>query len=259
MRLRSVDRQVWLRWRGWVLLLLILLFLDLVGLGKSLQNITVKISAPVQHLNARVVNFLVKPVQSWRNFNKTAQKIQDLELRYAEVSAQLSELDRLKSENEVLRSMLENSDRKLARSRIAAPILSYAQPTISVGTKDEVKTGMMVMFAGTLLGIIDQAEENVATVSLLDQLTSQPIIVKTESGVQGLIRGDGRRVMLTDVSIEKPLNLNERVVTVGQKGVEGGIFVGRIRKIETKPSDSAQSAVIDQLISFYEVSLVEVR
>ena len=53
--------------------------------------------------------------------------------------------------------------------------------------------------------------------------------------------------------------VGERVLTLGQPGVPSNLYVGSIQNLLTKSADPVQSAVLEQYVSFYEASLVEVR
>jgi cell shape-determining protein MreC len=100
---------------------------------------------------------------------------------------------------------------------------------------------------------------NQSEIGLLSQESGPTILAKTESGVQGLIRGDGKRVLLTEIPVDVTLNVGERIVTQGQEGVAPNMFIGRISAVRNDPASAVQTALIEQLVSFYEASIVEVR
>jgi cell shape-determining protein MreC len=64
---------------------------------------------------------------------------------------------------------------------------------------------------------------------------------------------------LTEIPVNVKLEVGERVVTQGQDGIAPNIFVGRIASLESKPEAAVQTAVIEQVVSFYEATIVEVR
>ena len=84
-------------------------------------------------------------------------------------------------------------------------------------------------------------------------------MVRTQSGVEAVVDGDGRNVLLTHIPRSVELNEGERVVTVGQEGVEKNILIGVVKKINHSPSDSTNTYIINQLVSFYSAVLVEVK
>lgn len=242
-----------------LVILSVLVLLEFVGGGKVLRNAGLWIFAPAQAMSARLVYTFKQPYIFSQHVHKSARRVQDLELKYAQTSAELGELDALRAENQALRELLENSDRTLEESvLVTAPILSFSQPTIAAGSTDGVKEGALILSANTLLGIVTEVGDSQSKVALLSQKNTQPILATTELGVQGLVKGDGRRVLLTEIPIDEDIQINERVVTVGQKGVKRGEFIGRVVAVESEHSSSAKVAVLEPFVSFYESVIVEV-
>jgi hypothetical protein len=86
------------------------------------------------------------------------------------------------------------------------------------------------------------------------------IVAETANGVRGLVKGNGRDVLLTEVASATDLTRGELVYTVGQTGVQRGLLLGRISYVvEQNPSQATLTARLEQLVNFYEVSLVEIR
>ena len=210
--------------------------------------------------NYQLLQGLISPLHRITHLWNLTSRLEDLQYRYAESSAELSRLKYLEEENQELRKLLENSDRKLAKTIIAAPIISFSQPAVSVGTTDGVREGSAVFFDGNLIGFLRDVNENFSRVELLNQMTDRGILVETESGVKGLLKGDGRNILLTEVSSEATIELNQMVTTLGQEGIDKGLYVGRIRNLRNSNVAAAtQVAELEQLINFYELSLVEVN
>jgi cell shape-determining protein MreC len=93
----------------------------------------------------------------------------------------------------------------------------------------------------------------------LSAVDAKPVLAKTVGGTMGLVRGDGRKILLTEVTQTLPLAIGELVVTVGQLQIEQNLVIGRVTSIQNDPANSVKQAVIEQLTSFFEVSLVEIR
>lgn len=252
---RRVFREVFLA----IFLVIGVGLFEFLGLLEPMKSLGQKLTIPFLETNSKIVTVLAQPYRNLKISRKAVRRVQDLEIKYAEVSAQLGELEALRAENKELRNLLENSDRKLQKTVLSAPIISLAQPSISVGMADGVNQGNIVIGSQTLLGTVSRVYENQSEVGLLSHLNSQPILAKTESGVQGLIIGDGKRVLLSEIPIDEEIKINDRVVTLGQKGVPRDIFIGRVRSIEREPHSSVQVAVIEQFVSFYEILVVEIR
>lgn len=248
---------------SWLLVIYVLVFVSFIeylGLLDVVRLAGRQVVTPAMKVNVRLVSWFGRPLRHLRRLNKAAHKVEDLEHRYAEASVLLSELEGLRAENQALRGLLENTDRKLDRVIVTAPILSFARPMLAVGAEDGVRPGAMVLSANTMLGLVIEVEPRQSRVRLLSQANSDPILARTESGAQGLVVGDGRQVLLTELPIDQEIQLNERVVTLGQEGVAKDVFIGRIIAFKSSPLSSATKiAILEQYVSFYEALVVEVK
>jgi cell shape-determining protein MreC len=142
---------------------------------------------------------------------------------------------------------------------LTQPILSFAQPVIGVPAGIELLPGSAVLVEGTVVGLIQELRGSIAIVDLLWQKNTLPLLAQTSEAVQGLVTGDGRRVLFTEVPIDAKLEVGQRVFTTGQRGVATGLFVGVVRSITTGSSAAVKTAVLEQYVSFYQTNLVEVQ
>lgn len=246
-------------WSATIALGILLALGEFVGVLQPVQSLLERAAQPLQHTSLKVVQMIAEPAYYGLSLQKTQRRVQELEQRYAEASAQLSELDRLKSENESLRNMINASDIQLQQRKITAPILSYGNPLIAGGRAIGIVPGQLVLVDQTLVGLVGDVSESQSTVKLLFQESSQPLVATTESGVQGLIIGDGRRVLLTEIPIEAEVKEGQRVLTMGQVGIARDMYVGRVISVKADPQSSVQTATLDQGVSFYEANLLEIR
>ncbi|MBP6933826.1 hypothetical protein KBB59_03030, partial [Candidatus Woesebacteria bacterium] len=200
-----------------IVVLVFIFLLDFLGL-LALPNLR-RLAINWQAANYRAISTLVRPVTQLKEFWQLRQRLEDLEYRYREASVQLTELAALREENQALRALLENSDRALSKNLITKPISSFAKPVLAIGSDSGLQVGSLVLGQGNLLGVVEEVSQQQARVLLLKNMLEQGIVAKTESGVMGIVKGDGRNILLTEVASEETLNLRERVVTVGQEGI----------------------------------------
>jgi len=232
---------------------------EFVGVLQPVRSGVEQLLRPFQLVSLSSVKAVTEPFRNIQSLQTAQRRVQDLEYRYAEVSAALGEMDQIKSENQALREMLNASDIKLQKRVITVPIVSYGRPLIAGGVQEGVESGQMVLIAQTFVGLVTTVLDDQAEVGLLSQENTPPVLARTESGVQGLVVGDGRRVLLTELPIDSTITVNERVLTNGQAGINRDVFVGRIASVQNSPSAATKVAVIEQIVSFYETSLLEVR
>lgn len=242
-----------------VIIFLAALF-EYVGWFAGMQAATQKVLQPLLSLNTQIAQKFSEPYQHFVFTSNKSKYLEQLEVQHAQALAELNELDTLREENEELRKLLGASDRTLEQTTIiGAPIVSLAYPAVGVGSRDGVQLGDMVLVDQVLVGTIDQVTEYQSRVSLLSRKRKNRILARTESGVEGVIDGDGKNVLLTHIPRNAVLADGERVMTVGQEGIEKNVLIGTIRNVENNPSDATQTLVVNQLVSFYEAVVVEVK
>ncbi|MDA1079544.1 MAG: rod shape-determining protein MreC [bacterium] len=215
-------------------------------------------TAPILAFLSQQVAVVATPVTFIRKRVMLLQRLAQLEHDYAESLAKISELERVAQETVVLREMLQKSSIS-ADQIITAARVSYAQPEIAAGSKQGVQDDMLVLVADTVVGRVQQVEANRSSVRLLTDQREKSIVATTESGVQGLLTGDGDAVMLTLVPQNKAIVPGERVTTVGQENVPAGLFVGTVVEVLGDPAEPTKQVLLEQYVSFFTAPLVTVR
>lgn len=254
--------KIWDRYRAYVLLLgvsLILLVAELFQLLTPIKDMAHYLIRPMLQFNIRLGQNLIQPAQRLKKMYKAAYRIQDLEREVAQSQAKLSQMQLLKEENQTLKQILENADRDLEAVAVAAPLLSWSKPAVAAGQESGIEVNDSVLVENTMVGRIGQVKMSHSYVDLLKEEATQAVLAETESGVQGLVRGDGRRVLLTEIPNQAEVRVGERVTTLGQEGLEPGIYIGKIASIQSGHSDAVKVAVVEQFVSFYEAVIVEIK
>lgn len=187
--------------------------------------------------------------------SSTSQRELELQEQYTRALARISELEVIEKEYTDITRL--QADRASNKEVVYAPVVSYTQPMIGAGSSVGITSGTPLFNAGVLLGFVTESTESQARVALLHQVTSNGLVVETEKGVQGLARGDGKKIKIQEVPVNASVKLGERVVTFGQEGVPKGLFVGTIGSEERSPTASTKTFVIDQPQSFFTTTIVE--
>lgn len=249
-------KQEWL-----VTLSIVAIFLlaEFVGVTSPVRSAVAWAIVPFNLRVTQVLKATTTPFIYFESLSTAQRRIQDLERNYAASSAQLSEMDGLKAENLAMKEMLAAGQLSSEQRVLSVPIVAYGRPLIVGGTEQGLENGNMVLVSQTLVGLVTEVSSHQSEVGLLSQENGPTILAKTESDIQALVRGDGKRVILTEVPVSLELKVGERVMTQGQEGVAPNMFIGRVAAIKKEPSAAVQSATLEQLVSFYEASIVEVR
>ncbi len=252
---QPVTRPYWFRV---MIVLVCVAVIEFFGFLQPLKAMTEKVLQPLMNMSGEVVHILTLPYFVVVKNVQSYQRVQDLELRYAEAAAQLGELETLRAENQQLRQLLNDQTRPPTK-HILASIIGYSHPFVSAGASQGIQQGDMVLVGNTFIGRIGELSDNQAEVVLVSNPNGVPILATTEHGATGVITGDGRRVILDQLSVDADVQTGERVTTVGQAGVAPGISLGRVMSVEKRNNSPIQKAIIDQVVSFYEAQVVEIQ
>jgi cell shape-determining protein MreC len=128
-----------------------------------------------------------------------------------------------------------------------------------MGSDDGVEVGNIVYISDVLVGRIVSVSRTQSQVALFSSRDAEPVLVQTASGAQGLLVGNGTRTLLTQIPVQVSITTGERLTTVGQQGIPPGQFIGVVASVSAPGTAPMQTALIDQLQSFYTVPLVEIR
>lgn len=238
----------------------LLLIMELTGLVLPVQSFVYQnIVSPSKNWWVSSSGKIISSTSSLSKVFRYTAHIQDMEARLAESTAALTELETLRKENQELRFLLENTDRPQTRTVLTRPVVSLAKPAISGGEDLGLEEGSLVISRETLLGQLSKIGQFESQVVLLHEKESTPILAKTESGVEGIIEGDGKKIIFTEVNKTDKLVLGEKIYSMGQSQIEQGILIGRISFVNQDLSSSVQTAVVEQYVSFFESPVVEVR
>lgn len=237
---------------------IVVLLAERVGWSSFLIAHLQKILVPISREVSSFIQFVEQPLFSLNHMYASAEELSEVKIKYAESLALLTELDTLKKENQQLRQMMENRHLSLNERIVAAPVVSYGYPAVAVGTAQSVREGSLILVADTLLGRVIEVGAQESRIELLSSKESQPVLVQTESGLQGLAKGTGRGVVLTQLPPDSVIIPGQRVTTLGQPGIKSGIFVGIISADQVQATAPVKTVPLDQLVSFYATSLVEI-
>lgn len=241
-----------------ILIIVVLFIFEVFGLAGTITNFLTILTKPLHIISNNLIDKVEVPFFLVKRSINSAKKVQMLEYRYSEVLAQLSDIDELRDENRELRKLLENSDRQARTVIISAPVVSHVGPSIGAGSNEGVEIGDLIFVAQTLVGRVNEVYDSYSRVNLAYQTDFEPLVVQTKEGYKGIVKGDGKRVILTEVLSEEIPALESRIISVGQIGVDQGLFVGQVGKTLSLPSDPIQTFLVTQYVDFYQANVVEI-
>lgn len=255
---RSKSYQKYLQPFVWFCFLFVLALSNFLGLSSQIDRAVGFFATPILSVSSRIIQKIEWPFDFLVHSGSSARRVQQLEQQYAQSIAALGLLEGVADENEELRKLLENTDRRLRETRVAGTLISLSRPAISVGSDDQVKMGNVVLADGIFVGTVTQVQPVLSFVTLLSQPDHQPILAKTQQGTKGIIVGTGRTLEFQEVSLQDTLSVGDRILTVGQPGIAADLTIGQVVRISGEASSPVKEAQVDQIIDFYQTKVVEI-
>lgn len=243
---------------GVVCIAIIGLWEVLIGFG-SFQRVVVPVTLPINGAVIRLSQSLAVPLSPFFHWYRSQRQLQQISESLAQAEGKLSQLEQLKAENAQLRELLENRHLQYTPRHLARPIVSSVAPLVWLDEGSTVKPGWLVLYKDTVLGQVARVEGQYAHISLLTANPELRMLVRTEGGVTGIARARNGRVVVTNIDPDAIVADGERVTTVGQPGVPPGKFIGQVNAVERAVNSAELTLVLDQLVSFYQTSVVEIE
>lgn len=241
------------------LLTCIIFIMELIGVVKPLQQLYGLVTQPLAIISSGLTYKLNTGILRTRELWNATNELALTKKENAILMAEVSQLELVRKENQALK-LLIGADSQVGSSSTKkrfATIIGYASPTITFENATLVP-GSLVLSQGTLLGFVDEVVNNQASVVLLSSRQTKPLLVRSESGVEGIITGNNRSIIITDIPKDVQPKSGERLVTAGQEGVPASIFVGTISEVVESPTSPVLSFVVNQTVSFFNSTLVEI-
>jgi len=212
------------------------------GVIHRAQRVVMAATSPLQ----AAVTTALQPIRDgWEyliHFGDLKRENRELRKEVVELQRENTALRSLKGENDRLRRIIDLKEKEgyegVAARAIGKPVSGW-QSSIMVdrGLKDGIKRKMPVVVGGGLVGQVTEASQNVAKVTLLNDVQSGVSVQVKRTGEVGVVKGQlkNQRLVLQYISRDSDIKRGDHVVTSGLGGIfPKGIYVGKV--IEVKQS-----------------------
>lgn len=243
---------------SWIIVGGFFVIIELAGFTGSFHSLVTWVFRPALEVNRTIVQTIEWPVATAFEARKLARRVQQLEIQYAQAIADLSKLEGVEEENRELKRLLENTDRSFRETRVAGSLVSLARPAVSVGKDEGIEVGNEVIVNGILIGSVSEVTPTLSFISLLTQPDHPAVLAQTSQDTKGVVVGTGRALMLTEVPLDAPLEIGDRVITLGQPGISSDLVIGQVVRIEKDPAAPIKEAQLEQVVDFYQTRIVEI-
>jgi rod shape-determining protein MreC len=199
-------------------------------------------------------------------FSSTVNEETKLQEENRKLFEKLAELEILERENIALRSQFEESN-SAQYMLIPAKIVGYKGRgvynffIINAGINQGIENGMAVVVGNTLIGTIHKTSQNISEVRTILHPEFSTIVKYPTTNARGIIRGFNSYMIMENVLITDTLEKDGIVVTMGEVnntniGIPSDLIVGKIGSIERIETASFQTAQVEPMVDYSQISNV---
>ncbi len=245
----------------------LLLFLHNLGILRPLENLLASLSKP---LNIKLYGL----ASSWpareekREREALEAEIAGLKEELARLNVANSRYQDIAAENAKLRGQLDFAQTSAWRSILADIIARESSAAgeerqdliIDKGSQDGLRPGLAVISeTGAVVGKVVETKSKTAKICLTVSPDCQlAAAVQNSSRTQGLTDGDlGLTIKMEYIPQLEEIAAGDLVITSGLGGdIPRGLLIGRVASVASENNDVWQSATIEPLIDFNDLTVV---
>ena len=196
-------------------------------------------------------------------FLSEGKEVSQLKDENRKLYEKLSDFDRLKRDNEALRSQFEISS-AASQNLLLAKVIGFLGPLsnptsliIDKGEIDGVKNGQAVVSGKNLVGKIENISEKFSQVMLPVNKNFTVLGKSSNNNSQGIVRGENDFILFDQIVITEKVEDQEVVLTKGEdNGIQSDLIVGKISSVNRRESAPFQTAKIESLVPFSKLETV---
>lgn len=264
--MRNIFRNIKLSF-GLLVVVVLLIFLHLVGILRPVEDLMVRIFAPVQtrvYALGTNINNLYLTVsgqnEPLRINQELEQEIQRLTTNNAELKIQLEEAQALLVQQDFLKTF--------SLSSITARVIGQnPEPDIQAiildkGSAHGVEPEMpLITDSGIMVGKILSVKPHSSEAILInDSLSRVSAVIQNESTSQGVVVGEhGLSLIMELVPQNEEVKINDLVVTAGiEPSIPRGLVIGVISRVVTEPNSLFQTVRVKSLVRVDKLTVVSI-
>jgi cell shape-determining protein MreC len=193
---------------------------------------------------------VTSPVRFVVGVSESSRRIADLENRLALASIDKAQLEEYKRKEAEMAALLRVPVPPTFTVQATAKVVEGPEGRIlTAGAKDGVEAGMVVVdSSGILLGLVGETSTYISRVVAITRLAQPLAVTLAGKQIPGVLLADGTVVRLTNVAQGAGLMVGDTIITDGLDGhLPAGLVIGQVMKIESKPAEVMQTALVELL------------
>lgn len=265
-------RRAGLWFAGFTIASLLLLLASRTEPAQLLQSFTSRALDPVRQSVSGVGDAVVGLIGVIGEIDRLRGENEELRSELAAAQQRIAELTEAARENDELRDLLgiaEALEMDLLPARVVNrdPSNFSWEVGIDAGTADGVRVGMPVVGnadgAGGLAGTVVSATADTALIRFVVDTRSSVVAIDQQSRAMGEVQGQpGGQLIFVDVPVTEPIDPGDTVVTAGLSFGEqassypAGLLIGTVQAVEPDTNGLTQTAFVRPALDFSSIERV---
>ncbi|MFD0846298.1 rod shape-determining protein MreC [Streptococcus saliviloxodontae] len=243
------------------------------------SGVFTKLSSPVVSVFSRVDSAVSQPFSFLLNLNENISSLfstyaenKELKKENTDLKSTSIESSDLEKRVQELEGILNLSSSLSMKNNITANVVSRSPVSwmdkvlLDKGSKDSIKTGMLVLNSSGLIGYIDKVSEKSSSVALLTNSSKEANIsmkISSTSGeIYGILEGfdmETHTFIISQLNSANPINVGDNVVTSGLDGsTVSGISLGSVSKVVSSSDHLKSKVYVSSEVNFDNFSYVTI-
>ena len=246
---------------------ILLIFLHYLGILGPIENLIIRISAPIQH-QFYSLGTAINSFYGNLNFNKDlvndnkklADEVQRLTIENSQLKTQIQENQAIAVQADFLAA--NNLQAITAKIIGRNPDPARQAIILNKGNQDGIRLDFPLITAGgVMVGKISQVKKNSSEAILIsDSASSIAALIQNETETKGVVVGEhGLSLKMELIPQNEIVKEGDLVVTSGlEPATPKGLVIGKISQIESEPNSFFQTARVQSLVKIDSLSIVSI-
>lgn len=221
---------------------------------------------PAEKVLSTIIDFPRKVAFYFKDRESLQRDLNDKEFQLQKLKIEISKLEVLKRENEILRKYLQFKISYGINNITIAKVIDYSSDNwikgfkIDVGEKDNIKRGDLVVYNGFVVGMVDRVFPSFSVVLAINDKNFKITARTQKTGEICLYQGfDERTGHLKYVRPDQDIRIGDVVITeTVSKNIPSGIPIGVIKGISQKEGEFFRSVEVSLMYRYTVLDYVMV-
>lgn len=245
------------------LVVVILIIFHYIGILKPIENIVLRISAPIERLFFSAGDGIRDSFSFLASIRDLSKENKELSLELEKSTVDKARLEELKKENEELRLQLGYKN-KSGYELIPAMVISQDPNNllrivnINKGSKDGIKEeDLVVVSDGILIGKITEVHSGSARILLIVDINSRIQAKIQDSDADGVVAGEhGLGLIMDLIPQDKVVKKGDTVVASNVEQDTQALLIGEVEEVKNSDNELFQKVRVKSPVDFKELKHV---